>query len=273
MELKEKAMFQRMMSSLLGAKQQLAGDRVLRASVALVAFIAVPVLSAGLNGTGIDFCSNDTSNYVACASVAGDNGSNPRQNGRLGRDAQASAGQLTKIGGGDAGFDYSKIADNGRVLNANAPNWPCTRDNVTGLIWEVKTLSGLHSQYDTYNWYSSDSTSNGGATGIASLGSCYTGGCDTEKFVAAVNFAGLCGANDWRMPTVKELQGVADYGMGTPAIDPDYFPNTPTTKPFWTSTASTDDVYHAWTVDFLDGRARTYGRYLPVYVRLVRGGS
>jgi hypothetical protein len=80
------------------------------------------------------------------ASISGDAGTHPRQDCRYGRDAAAAAGVLTKTGGGAKGFDYTKIANNGTTLGAgaalgNAPtDWACTKDNITGLTWEVKTL-------------------------------------------------------------------------------------------------------------------------------------
>ena len=124
---------------------------------------------------------------------------------------------LPKVGAGGKGFDFSKISNNGAVLPASAtlgtdPNdWACTYDNHTGLMWEVKTTSGLRSQSHTYTWY--DSVHNyGGNPGTASGGTCQTTGrCDTEKFTADVNAAGLCGKTDWRMPTHQELYNLAEY--------------------------------------------------------------
>ena len=104
-----------------------------------------------LNDTGQTLCYNAANTPVACSAAVGcDAGVNSRQDARYGRDAQAAAGPLTKIGAGATGFDYSKIANNGSTLAANATlgaatttDWACTKDNVTGLIWEVKTTSGL----------------------------------------------------------------------------------------------------------------------------------
>ena len=74
-----------------------------------------------------------------------------------GRDALARAGQLQKVGGGEAGFDFTKLDANGNALPASATSWDCVRDNVTGLIWEVKTTSGLRSWSNTYTWYDPNS--------------------------------------------------------------------------------------------------------------------
>jgi len=42
----------------------------------------------------------------------------PDQDAFFGCDAAAKAGTLTKIGGGQVGFDFTKIANNGGVLPA-----------------------------------------------------------------------------------------------------------------------------------------------------------
>ncbi|MBK6998673.1 MAG: DUF1566 domain-containing protein [Rhodoferax sp.] len=237
-------------------------------------------LAAGLNDTGIDFCGDASTNTTDCATVAIDGGSFPRQDARYGRDAQAATGTLSKSGGGGKGFDFTKIANNGSDLSANATlgsgsaDWACTRDNVTGLIWEVKTTFGLRSQSHTYTWYNSNSSINGGRAGTASGGTCFTSGrCDTEKFVQDVNVAGLCGATDWRMPFRKELTSILDLGRVNPAIDPDYFPNTPSSD-FWSGSPYAGYSSFAWFVHFSNGYAY-YDRYRSYgyAVRLVRGGQ
>jgi hypothetical protein len=234
--------------------------------------------SGALNDTGITFCGDASANTADCAIVAKDGGSFPRQDARYGRDAQAAAGKLTKIGGGGKGFDFSKIANNGSVLpesavlGSGASEWACTRDNVTGLIWEVKTTDGLRSQSHTYTWYNSDPASNGGAVGTASGGTCFvTGRCDTEKFTADVNAVGMCGVSDWRMPKVKELEGIVDFGRVIPAIDLTYFPNTSNSY-FWSGSPLANYSNLAWNVYFSDGSG--FGsRNSSNGVRLVRGGQ
>ena len=82
--------------------------------------------------------------------------------------AKVIAGTVTKTSGATAGFDCTKVANNGSDLEAsatlglNATDWACTRDNVTGLLWEVKTTSGLRSQDHYYTWYNSDASTNAG---------------------------------------------------------------------------------------------------------------
>ncbi|MBK6593784.1 MAG: DUF1566 domain-containing protein [Burkholderiales bacterium] len=255
------------------------------APVTALVLIVLPAHAAGptglLNDTGITFCGDVTTNIATCATVAADGGTFPGQDARYGRDAQAAAGQLTKVGGGDAGFDFTKMANNGTVLPADAAlgsgatDWACTRDNVTGLIWEVKTTSGLRSQSHTYSWYNSNPATNGGAVGQASRGSCFTEDrCDTEKYVQDVNAVGLCGVSDWRMPTVKELEGIAHHGGPIPAIDPSYFPNTPISR-FWSGSPWADGSTLAWIVHFSTGASAGDRRnsYSDHGVRLVRAGQ
>ncbi len=95
---------------------------------------AVPVHAAELPDTGQDLCDNGSNVLVACAAAnTGDAAVYPRQDGRFGRDAAATAGALIKVGGGAAGFDYTKIANDGTTLAAGAAlgpaatDWACTQ--------------------------------------------------------------------------------------------------------------------------------------------------
>jgi hypothetical protein len=241
--------------------------------------VGVVHAAGALNDTGITFCGDATTNTASCATVGADGGTFPRQDARYGRDAQATAGKLAKVGGGGAGFDFTKIANNGAVLPASAAlgtaatDWACTRDNVTGLIWEVKTTSGLRDMSHYYTFYDRNPATNGGTAGYPSGGVCFAiGRCDTEKFTADVNSAGMCGASNWRMPTVKELEGIADLG-NWPTIDPTYFPNT-FYSPFWSSSPFVN-YYKVWVVDFSNGAASYsfYGKSGAGSIRLVRDGA
>src|SRR5450756_1567125 len=82
----------------------------------LVLALALPVAAhaAGLNDTGITDCWNDTA--VVTTGVEADTGTHPRQDCRYGRDPAAAAG-MPKTGAGGKGFDFSKIANDGTVLD------------------------------------------------------------------------------------------------------------------------------------------------------------
>ena len=208
------------------------------------------VATQRINDTGITFSGEyPTGNNAGCT------GSNnlAAQDCINGRDANLPA----KVGGGTAGFDFTKISNSGGVLPASAVlgsgsnDWACTRDNVTGLIWEVKTVGGLRDKNHSYSWLSSDFTNNGGTIGTINGGVCSTAGrCDTEKFVQDVNTAGLCGLKDWRIPNLHELESIVNYGSLNPAIDYVFFPNTPIPpgSKFWSSAPTRGGG--AWYVDF-----------------------
>jgi hypothetical protein len=238
------------------------------------AFAAGP--TGMLNDTGITRCWIEDSS--GGPGPEADNGSHPRQDCRYGRDRAVFAG-MPKLGGGGNGFDLTKISNDGTVipetaaLGTGAKDWACTLDNVTGLIWEVKTSSGLRSQGHSYTWFNSNGATNGGAAGTSSGGICFsTGRCDTENFVADVNVVGLCGATDWRMPSKKELISILDLGRTNPPIDPSYFHNTPATA-FWTASPFASDLRSAWIVFFNIGEAFNVSKGVAYQVRLVRAGK
>lgn len=192
-------------------------------------FAAVPVHPAGLPDTGQDICYNNTvADGVLAAnldSIARDAGTHPRQDCRYGRDPAAAAGVLTKTGAGVKGFDYTKIANNGATLGAGAAlgtataAWACTKDNITGLTWEVKTATSTDLRYSghTYTWYSTDGSINGGNAGDTGGNTCSAtlpgSLCNTQAYVAAVNAAQLCTYFDWRLPTQRELLTLVDAGV------------------------------------------------------------
>ena len=216
-----------------------------------------------LNDTGITSCADATTNRLACP-VTGF----PGQDAQFGRDVTHNDDS-----DGHAGFSFTKLDSNGNPLPANASAWDCVKDNVTGLIWEVKTTSGLRSMNNTYTWYEPDNSKNGGSAGTQNGGSCTGSACDTQGYVQAVNAQGLCGASDWRMPDRNELLSIVDNSRFNPAIDTGYFPNTPASL-VWSSSPYAYRSNGVWYVFFYYGvDAFIYKTYSGVRVRLVRGGQ
>jgi hypothetical protein len=247
--------------------------------------------AAGLNDSGIVLCGDAASNTVDCSSADPDPAGYPRQDGRFGRAAMDAAGVLYKVGASSSlGFDFTKIANNGTELAADAAlgsgasDWACTRDNVTGLTWEVKVNDNTHLRHKshTYTWYDTDTTRNGNNSGSVGGNTCNatlpSSQCNTQAYVAAVNTAQLCGYNDWRMPHKDELLGLVDQskqGSGSATIDSTYFPNA-TTNWHWSGTNFAAGPANAWYVAFDYGGADTAyhdGKADGNVVRLVRGGQ
>ena len=164
---------------------------------------------------------------------------------------------------GHAGFSFTKISSTGQELSANAPTWSCVKDNVTGLMWEVKTTSGLHNRASNFTWYNTDPATNGGANGDPG------GNNNTQTFVTDVNTQGLCGASDWRMPSYGELQGIVSYGHYGPTIDIIYFPNSQSGF-FWSGTSFAGGTDRAMGILFLCGNSWAAPRTETKKVRLVR---
>ena len=232
----------------------------------------------GLNDTGITQWSDTIVSNLTVTQAAF-----PGQDADHGRDAMAAAGTLVKTGGGKAGFDFTKLDAVGQPLANQAATyaatpWDCVRDNVTGLMWEVKTTtpSSLRNMNNVYTWYNSDPYSNGGNAGTpAATPACNTGGaCDTEKYVAAVNAAGLCGFSDWRMPKVDELYSLIDFSVPVPnlAIDNAYFPNA-IANAYWSAAPYAGNAANAWSVLFNLSNNGASSKANNAYVRLVRGGK
>ena len=246
--------------------------RLLTLRAGLLAALLLPgwAAAAGLNDTGITQCADNSSNNVAC-----NNANFPRQDAETGRDAQSGLG---KAGAGPAGFDFTKLDSTGQPLADDAPSWDCVRDNVTGLVWEVKTDdNGLRDKDWTYTWYNPDSATNGGnagSTGSNTCGGFLSNQCNTLAYAAAVNALTpkLCGFSDWRMPTREELRTIVNSATFNPAIATSYFPRT-VSNAYWSASPSAPVAGGAWYVYFYNGNDGAYYEGYDYAVRLVRGGQ
>lgn len=224
-----------------------------------------PVAASGkLNDTGITTCSNNSENDLSCP-VAGFEG----QDGEHGRDVTHNDDS-----DGHAGFSFTKIDANGNELAPDASQWSCVKDNVTGYIWEVKTDDGgLRDNDNTYTWYNSTGSNDGGSAGTPDGGNCPSAGqCDTEKYVANINAQSLCGYSDWRLPAREVLRSIVDYSRVSPAIDTAYFINTRSSY-YWSSSPIASSSHGAWYVNVYNGGDSTSSRNGHRRVRLVRGGQ
>ena len=111
------------------------------------------------------------------------------------------------MGTGAAAFDFTKLGSDGTPLaiqnvawsadgtEAEGSQWSCIRDNVTGLIWEIKTALGTHSFNEKVTWQ------------------------NRGTLADTTNAENLCGITAWRVPSVTELLTIANNGRQNPAND------------------------------------------------------
>jgi hypothetical protein len=236
-----------------------------------------PFVSNRLNDTGVT--------QLASNNVVGDDPQNlfPGQDGHRGRDIIFDNNALEKAGRGQQGFDYTRLDAIGDQVDEDNVSFSCVRDNLTGLVWEVKEQgTNVNSVSNTYSWFFSDN--NGGFEGAVNpaLANCGLAQCNTTAFVDAINATGLCGFFDWRIPTYQELQSILHLGKSSgPLIDETNFPNTSdvTTGPlfYWAREASADGpqgdaAQNAWAIDFSTGNDNFLNKSSAARIRLVRAG-
>ena len=161
---------------------------------------------------------------------------------------------------GHAGFSYTRLNSDGSEYSGSGDYatepWACVLDNVTGVIWEVKTTDGgTHDTNIEYTWYNAD--------GVDIDGTIFRGsdnGIDptTQELVDATNAEQLCGLSNWRLPTSSELVSIRNNTIVIDgdnfSVDSDYFPNLKSVS-LWSSSvnyyANADgdgnpDTYQVW---------------------------
>ena len=133
----------------------------------------------------------------------------------------------------------------------------------TGLMWEKLSNDGsIHDKDNYYTWTAAVSSK-----------------------IAALNSANYAGHNDWRLPNIRQLRSIVNYGGTYPAISPAF--NTGCSggcsvlacsctiwSGYWSSSAyAFCSPKGAWFVNFNDGNDNASYKTVNHYVRAVRGGS
>jgi hypothetical protein len=113
-------------------------------------------------------------------------------------------------------------------VNRFAVNGDCVADNQTGLLWAK--YGNLHNNKRTWQ-----------------------GALD---FIAALNSgAGLCGFNDWRIPSINDFSGLANSGQALSGgwLNSSGFSDVGSYCSYWSSTAYNDDVNIVWIIEMGGG--------------------
>lgn len=176
-------------------------------------------------------------------------------------------------------FAFERLDETGAAYTGDGvfaqATWSCVQDRNSGLVWEVKSAGpGLRSATSTYSWYAPDNENDGrhDYRGTPDGGQCTGSDCDIAAYVQAVNAQGLCGFDDWRMPTKDEFATISDRRppLKRPTIDTAYFPETQIGE-YWTANDYSFKHDAAWAWHFEFSHDRVDWKHTPKYVRLVRG--
>ena len=167
--------------------------------------LTTPALAAGLNDTGQLTCLDGNNQWTtACVGSPMDAGS--------GRDRSKP-----RNADGLAGFSYTRVCNNGDTAGTGscpakpgygmgATKWGCTRDEVTGLLWELKDGTNGQSRRYIYSYYPT----------LAGYSSSPVDGMRISDYVAWANKQALCGRTDWRLPSLPEVTGLMRFGGSDP---------------------------------------------------------
>ncbi|MDY6919694.1 MAG: DUF1566 domain-containing protein [Pseudomonadota bacterium] len=177
----------------------------------------------------------------------------------------------TSVGG-----QYVKLDGRGQPMGPREGPWACVRDTSSGLTWAVKSDDERRHHYSsTYRW-SGDGTQDQGFSHLrggpqGSCGDAAEGGCTTADYIRLTNREGLCGFQDWRLPSLTELRTLLAHYRPEPEpqVCQCFFPRT-RRGGYWS--ADWDPATgQARALNFASGEARAYPLASYFYVRLVRG--
>jgi hypothetical protein len=202
-----------------------------------------------------------------------------------------ATGQTTSYAAGDDG-----ALTPGTALSYTDNGDGTITDNDTKLMWEKKdqTSMGPHNVNNIYPWSGSCSVTTTDACGTdadcPAGESCLAGdgqdifplGMTVFQWVAQLNATSFAGHTDWRLPDVKELQSIQDYGTFQPQVAAAF--NTACSSGctitscsctqsgnYWSSTTNAVVSSQAWMVNYGLGGSILESKLALERVRAVRG--
>ena len=245
---------------------------------------------------------SESYNLVATHAILKTNGNyfwqvqavNAKDKSQTGEIRPFSVGATSASGTTNVATPYTKIANDGSalpetaVLGSNPKDWACTKDNKTGLTWEIKTTDkGLRDMNKTYTNYTVDYPKCDWTKCETKYKGKYGDNTNADGFVTAVNKQKLCGSSEWRLPTQTELTGLvycsdgkytktlsADGGSictGSPVepfINTTYFQNNQDI--YWSASSVVDDSSSASGVGIDSNSYSPSAKFEDYFVRLVR---
>jgi Protein of unknown function (DUF1566). len=141
---------------------------------------------------------------------------------------------------------YTRLDIYGNDLPDDAQDFAMLRDNITGLIWEIKTAkddladySNVHDADNLYSWYDSNPQTSSENSGF------FNDGQNTEGVIKNLNQQKFGGFSDWRLPSHIELFSIVKASNNNPVIDKDLFQNV-MSKFYWSASSDADDAVSAW---------------------------
>jgi len=178
-----------------------------------------------------------------------------------GVDGNESMGDCTSatVTGQDGNYINTPVARNfvGPTAHSTYSSDYTTEDMVEELIWQTCT-QGL--EYD-------GASCTGTLTGLD-----WEDGINYCEDLNSVNAgSGYADIGNWRLPSIKELITLVDYGKIDPTIDTDYFPNT-SSNWYWTSD-SHRNIENAFSINFDSGNVLWWIKSAPILVRCVASST
>lgn len=253
---------------------------------------------ARLNDTGVTGFASDTSNAAPTEPASA-----PGQDGSFGSDKAAGGPSFDFIKLDEDGnplpksaADWACVRDNitGKIWESKYQFTTTPLSDAEGDPVPIFDSRQMRSYNFRFTWYNPDAASNGGSAGsqnvnkdserpTPSTSNCtfpsaypvgpsnrdYDAYCNTEVYVKENNAFAHCGRINWRMPTLAELQGIANFNPSYDAISNAEFDKYTLSDPTLSSTTVPGAPATVYCFDPVTRTTKQCLKNSPGFVRLV----